>query len=86
MTLNRMALLAAVGLTAAAVAKELSRPAEERTWHGRTVGVPYDFRSPTLARIRAEYWDPDNDALFTPHAFGVGYGVNLAHLLRPLRA
>ena len=84
MTLNRMALLAAVGLTAAAVAKELSWPAEERAWHGRIVGVPYDFRPPTLARIRAEYWD--NDALLTPHAFGVGYGVNLARLLRSLRA
>jgi hypothetical protein len=80
--LNRVVVGAAVGVVAAAVAKELRRPAEERTWHGRVVGLPYDFRPPTLARIRAEFWDPDNDALFTPHAFGVGYGVNLARLVR----
>ncbi|WP_042368269.1 DUF5808 domain-containing protein [Streptacidiphilus neutrinimicus] len=83
-TINRVVLAAAIGVTAAAVAKELRRPAEERTWRGRIVGLPYDFRPPTLARIRAEYWAPDNDALFTPHAFGVGYGVNLARLVRPL--
>ena len=83
-TLNRVVLLAVVGLVAAAVAKELRRPAEERTWQGRIVGLPYDFRPPTPERVRAEFWDPDNDALFTPHAFGVGYGVNLARVVRPL--
>jgi hypothetical protein len=85
--LNRVVVGVAVGVVAAAVAKELRRPAEERTWQGRVLGLPYDFRPPTLARIRAEFWDPDNDALFTPHAFGVGYGINLArlvHLVRPL--
>jgi hypothetical protein len=80
--LNRVAVGVAVGLVAAAVAKELRRPAEERTWQGRVLGLPYDFRPPTLTRVRAEFWDPDNDALFTPHAFGVGYGVNLARLVR----
>ncbi|MFD0332123.1 DUF5808 domain-containing protein [Streptacidiphilus monticola] len=64
----------------AAVAKELARPAAERTWHGRIVGLPYDFRPPTAERLRAEFWAPDNPALFTPHAFGIGYGVNLARV------
>ncbi|MGW4075336.1 DUF5808 domain-containing protein [Streptomyces asiaticus] len=27
-----------------------------------------------------EFWDPDSDAFFTPHAFGVGYGLNLARV------
>ncbi|WP_037606287.1 DUF5808 domain-containing protein [Streptacidiphilus rugosus] len=80
-TLNRVVLLAAAAVVGAAVAKELSRPAAERGWHGRIVGLPYDFRPPTPARLRAEFWDPDNDALFTPHAFGVGYGVNLARIV-----
>ena len=76
--------LAAVGaLAGAAVAKELGKPTEDRTWHGRILGLPYDFRPPTPARVRAEFWDPDNDALLTPHSFGIGYGINLARLLRP---
>lgn len=82
-TLHRIVMLGAVGITAAAVAKELRRPAGERTWQGRTVGLPYDFRPPTPSRIRAEYRDPDNHALFTPHAFGSGCGVKLARLARP---
>ncbi|MEY9877978.1 hypothetical protein ABH931_007502 [Streptacidiphilus sp. MAP12-33] len=83
-TMNRLVLLAAAGVVTAAVVKELRRPAQERTWQGRILGLPYDFRPPTPARVLAEFWDPDNDALFTPHAFGVGYGVNLARLARPL--
>ncbi|MFC5905884.1 DUF5808 domain-containing protein [Streptacidiphilus monticola] len=78
--LNRALLLTAVALVGAAVAKELARPAAERTWHGRIVGLPYDFRPPTAERLRAEFWAPDNPALFTPHAFGIGYGVNLARV------
>jgi len=75
-------LMAAGALVGAAMAKELGQPRQERTWHGRIMGLPYDFRPPTPARIRAEFWDPDNDAVLTPHAFGIGYGVNLARLVR----
>ncbi len=76
--------LAAIGaLVGAAVAKELGKPSEDRTWHGRILGLPYDFRPPTPAKVLAEFWDPDNDALLTPHSFGIGYGLNLARLLRP---
>ncbi|MBM9509665.1 DUF5808 domain-containing protein [Actinacidiphila acididurans] len=73
---------AAVGAVAGAVAKEYRKPAGRRDGQGRVLGLPYDFRRPTWARVRAEFWDPGNDALFTPHAFGIGYGVNLARLLR----
>ncbi|MEZ0092201.1 DUF5808 domain-containing protein [Streptacidiphilus sp. EB129] len=79
--LNRAVILVGCALVGAAVAKELRQPAAERTWHGRIIGLPYDFRPPTLQRLRAEYWDPQSDALFTPHAFGVGYGVNLARIV-----
>lgn len=78
---NRTVGVMAFALLGAALAKELSKPAAERTWTGRVAGLPYDFRPPTLGRIRREFWDPDNDALFTSHAFGVGYGVNLARVL-----
>ena len=80
--LNGIALAAAGALLASAVVTELRKPPEDRTWHGRVFGVPYDFRPPTPAKLRRTFWDPDNDALFTPHAFGVGYSVNLARLAR----
>ena len=80
--LRRLVALAAVGLTVGAVVQELRKPAGERTWTGRVAGlVPYDFRWPvTGERVLAEWWDPDNEAILTPHAFGVGWGVNLARV------
>lgn len=79
-------LAATVGamLLLAAVAKELRAPAEDRTWHGRVVGVPYDLRPPTVGRLRAAWYNPDDPHLFTPRAFGVGWAVNLARLRRLL--
>jgi hypothetical protein len=79
--LDWAACIAAGVLVAAAITTELRKSPEERTGHGRALGVPYDFRRPTLGKIRRAYWDPGNDALFTPHAFGVGYSVNLARLV-----
>jgi hypothetical protein len=66
-----------VGLVVAAVATELSKPKEERTWHGKVGGVvPYDFRMPTWDRIRSAYWNPDSDTLVSDRAFGVGWAIN----------
>ena len=85
--INPTLILAAAGaLAGAAIAKELGRPPEQRTWHGRILGLPYDFRPPTAARVRQTFWAPDNDALLTPHVFGIGYSVNLARATRPARA
>jgi hypothetical protein len=65
-------------LAVAAVATELVKPADERTWHGRVLGaVPYDFRPPTWKRIREAYWNPQSDRLFSDRVFGVGWAVNL---------
>ncbi|HEY8452419.1 MAG: DUF5808 domain-containing protein [Micromonosporaceae bacterium] len=76
---------AAGALLAAAVARELSRPADQRTWHGSVAGVPYDLRPPTVEKIRRAFWNPDDPRLFTPHVFGVGWSVNLARLVEMLR-
>jgi hypothetical protein len=62
----------------AAVATELAKPAPERTWQGKVVGlVPYDFRPPTWQRIRDAYWNPESDHLFSDRVFGVGWAINL---------
>jgi len=85
--LRRLVRLAVVGLFVAAVATELSKPEEERTWHARVGGVvPFDFRPPTWERIRSAYWNPDSDSLFTDRVFGVGWAVNLYQARRLLQA
>jgi len=63
---------------AAAVYQELKKPPTLRTWHGRVAGmVPYDFRVPTLAKIRKAYWNPDSDRVFSEHVVGVGWAINI---------
>ena len=69
-------LLAAV-LAIAAVIKELRLPKEERTWHGALGGfVPYDFRRPTVEKIKRTFWNPDG-AIVVNRVFGVGWTINL---------
>jgi len=72
-------------LALGAVAQELSKPEAERTWHGRILGVPYDFRWPTLSRFKNAYWNPQDPRIFTDRVIGVGWAVNLAQLLPRLR-
>jgi hypothetical protein len=52
--------------------------------HGRFLGLPYDWRRPTLKRMRLELWNPRSRRIFVPKAFGWGYGVNFAAVLRRL--
>jgi hypothetical protein len=74
------------GLIAWAIITELRKPAEERQWHGRVAGVvPYDFRVPTIDRLRAALWDPSDKRLLKPNPFGVGWTVNLGRAVHVLR-
>jgi hypothetical protein len=74
--------IATAAMFAWAVATELRKPRDERTWQGRLAGVvPYDFRPPTLAKIRQRWWNPEDERVFTEHVFGVGWSVNLARVL-----
>lgn len=77
--------LITLALAAASVVKELRTPADQRTWHGTVAGfVPYDFRFPTLSRIRAAVWNPEG-RLISARAFGVGWTLNagrVVHLVR----
>jgi len=76
--LRRLAKLAGLGLMVAAISQEMSKPEDQRTWHGRVFGfVPYDFRPPTWDRIREAYWNPDDERIFTDRVFGVGWAINL---------
>ena len=51
---------------------------------GTWLGVPYDWRRPTWKRIRRRWWNPRVNRLFTRRAFGWGYDINVAALLRRL--
>jgi Family of unknown function (DUF5808) len=76
---RRIVKLVAIGLVVAAVIDQLRRAPRDRTWEGAVAGiVPYDFRMPTLERARSRWWNPDDDRLFVPQVFGVGWTVNLA--------
>ena len=52
---------------------------------GTFLGIPYDWRRPTLARVRERMWSPEERRLWMPHAFGWGYTLNLYEALRRLR-
>lgn len=45
---------------------------------GTFLGMPYDFRVPTVERWKARMWSPGGPMLM-PHLFGWGYTFNLAH-------
>lgn len=84
--MNTLRTLAWVALIAA-LYQELRKPPAERTWHGKVGGfIPYDFRVPTFDRVRAAYWDPASDTVFTDKVVGVGWAVNIPVLVRKLTA
>jgi hypothetical protein len=75
-----------IALLAAAVRQQLKRPPAERDWHGTLGGVvPYDLRPPTMARVKASLWSPEDERLLLPRAAGVGWSPNLGRLYVLLR-
>jgi hypothetical protein len=69
--------LLTAALAIAAVVKELRLPEEERTWHGLLGGfVPYDFRLPTMERIKTTFWNPEGPVI-VGRPFGVGWTINV---------
>jgi hypothetical protein len=79
-TFRRVVGALAAAVLGAAVVRELALPRDQRTWHGSIAGVPYDLRRPTLARLRASWWAPEDPRLVTPRAFGVGWALNLGRI------
>ena len=84
--LIRMLQVTVVALTLAAVFQELEKPKEERKWRGEVAGIfPYDFRIPTIERLKESYWNPYESRVFTPPVFGLGWAINFCALLENLR-
>jgi hypothetical protein len=70
-------------LVGMAIAEQLRRPPQDRTWQGSVFNIPYDFRPPTLERVRDEFWNKNTSRIFVPHAFGMGWGINFYPLIHP---
>jgi len=72
--------LAIIGVIA--VIQELRKPPDARTWNGKVADfVPYDFRMPTIGRVRSTYWNPEGP-IIAGKVFGVGWAPNLGALAR----
>lgn len=82
---QRLFALAVATLLALALGKELRTPRDARHWHGKLGIVPYDFRPPTLSRMRSAWWQPHSRTLLTPQPFGVGWTLNFGRLYHALR-
>ncbi len=81
----RIVQAAAITVTLAAVCQELEKPSEERKWHDKVGFIPYDFRLPTVERLKESYWNPYEHRVFIPEVFGVGWAINFHALLENLR-
>ena len=40
---------------------------------GTFLGIPYDWRRPTRARLKSRWWNRNDSRLFTPKTFGWGW-------------
>ena len=49
---------------------------------GTILGMPYDWRRPTIARAKSRLWNPSEPSLFVPRVFGIGWDINFARLLK----
>jgi hypothetical protein len=82
---TRVLQVAVVSLTLAAILQELEQPQEERQWHGKVAAfIPYDFRLPSIERIKEAYWNPYERRVLTPEVFGIGWAINFHALLENL--
>ena len=74
--LKRLSTTVMLVLATLAILDQVGRAPDDRTWHGRVLGVPYDFRVPTPQRLLERLWNPDDERIIVPTVFGVGWTVN----------
>lgn len=82
--LRRLGYGVLAALAAAALLDQIGRAPADRDWHGRVLGVPYDFRLPTIRRARERLWNSHDERVLVPHVWGVGWTINLYQLRRRL--
>jgi hypothetical protein len=51
----------------------------------RVLGMPADFRKPTVARIESRYWNSQDSRLLTPKVYGIGWTINAYWLCHPVK-
>ena len=78
-----MVIIGIAVLMGLAIREQLHMPREERTWHGTLFGIPYDFRWPTIERLRETFWNKDTARVLVPHAFGMGWSINFYPVINP---
>jgi hypothetical protein len=44
--------------------------------HGTYFHVPFEFRFPTVGRLRQRLWNRHDHRIFTPSVLGIGWSVN----------
>lgn len=47
---------------------------------GSFAGIPFDLRTPTGERLKAAWWNPTDERLLVPKAFGAGWDLNVGAL------
>jgi uncharacterized membrane protein len=80
---NMLTVIGVAVLIGLAIREQLQMPPEERTWHGVLFGIPYDFRWPTIERLREAFWNKDTARVLVPHTFGMGWSINFYPLINP---
>ena len=58
---------------------------DEKKGRGRFLGLPYDWRRPSLERAKRAAWNPDERRVWVPKSYGWGYAINFAALVRPFQ-
>jgi hypothetical protein len=82
---NRIITTVMIVLAIVAILDQLGRQPEDRDWNGRVVGVPYDFRMPSINRLLERVWNPNDERIIVPQVFGLGWTVNLYQLKRRIQ-
>ena len=59
------------------------REATKKT--GTFLGIPYDWRWMSWAKVKERMWNPSDPRVFTPRVFGWGWSLNLYQLFRRLK-
>jgi len=75
--------IVSTALLTGAMIEQLRRPKGARTWYGNILGIPYDFRRPTLEKLRKTFWNEKTSQILVPQAFGMGWSINFYPLLHP---